>query len=223
LAGDTSLATVISTEIDSLATVDSQTIEVNEANNTIRLMETVAAPTSGTRTFSGSIVVSSGLTVNGTNVITAINNEISSRTSGDASLAAVISTEVLRAQSAEDSLEVALSTEVSYLIANTDLTSIDSFAEISNELSSELIRANSAEVSLADNFANIYFRNAGVNETANGSITEFTFGATLRTGSQAVYLNGLLQDAGDYTITTTSVTFASAPAAGDKVVVYGMY
>ena len=61
--------------------------------------------------------------------------------------AAVISTEVSRAQSAEDSLEVALSTEVSYLIANTDLTSIDSFAEISNELSSELVRANSAEIS----------------------------------------------------------------------------
>jgi hypothetical protein len=90
-------------------------------------------------------------------------------------------------------------------------------------LSNEVVRANSAEVSLADDFANIYFRNAGVNETANGTITEFTFGATLRTGSQVVYLNGLLQDAGDYTINTTSVTFNDAPLAGDKVVVYGMY
>ena len=78
-------------------------------------------------------------------------------------------------------------------------------------------------MSLADDFANIYFRKTTVNETANGSIAEFTFGDTLRTGSQVVYLNGLLQDTGDYTITTTSVTFASAPASGDKVVVYGMY
>ena len=72
-------------------------------------------------------------------------------------------------------------------------------------------------------FANIYFRNAGVNETADGIVTEFTFGETLRPGSQAVYLNGLLQDAGDYPITTTSVTFAAAPFDGDKVTVYGMY
>jgi hypothetical protein len=62
-----------------------------------------------------------------------------------------------------------------------------------------------------------------VNETADGTIAEFTFGDALRTGSQAVYLNGLLQDAGDYAITTTSVTFNDAPLAGDKVAVYGMY
>jgi len=90
-------------------------------------------------------------------------------------------------------------------------------------LSGEVSRAESAELSLANDFANIYFRKVAVTEVADGEIVEFTFGNTLRTGSQAVYLNGLLQDAGDYSITTTSVTFNVAPEAGDKVVVYGMY
>jgi hypothetical protein len=160
-SADMSLAEELSSEIDGLAATDEATIELDTVGNVIRLKETVAAPTSGLRTFEGDVEVSGNLLVEGDNVITLIVAEQS--------------------------------------------------------------RAESAELSLANDFANIYFRSAGVAETANGVITEFTFNNTLRTGSQAVYLNGLLQDAGDYSITTTSVTFANAPLAGDKVVVYGMY
>jgi hypothetical protein len=169
------------------------------------MKDVVAAGSEGLRTFEGDIEVNGILTVGGVDVM------------------AEISTEISRAEAAEDSLATQLSTDVSYLISNIDVTEIDSFSEIVENLSTEVSRAESAELSLADDFANIYFRKTTVNETANGSIAEFTFGDTLRTGSQAVYLNGLLQDAGDYTITTTSVTFNDAPLAGDKVAVYGMY
>jgi hypothetical protein len=149
--------------------------------------------------------------------------EMSFRANADRSLETALSSEIVRAENAEESIATELSTQVSYLISNIDVTEIDSFTEIVANLSTEVVRAESAELSLADDFANIYFRNAGVVETANGVVTEFTFNNELRTGSQAVYLNGLLQDAGDYTITTTSVTFISAPRTGDKVAVYGMY
>ena len=205
LSADASIAADLSTEIESLADTDELTIELNTSNNKIQLKDVVAAGSEGLRTFEGDIEVNGILTVDGVDVMAEISNEIS------------------RAEAAEDSIATELSTQVSYLISNIDVTEIDSFTEIVENLSTEISRAESAELSLSDDFANIYFRNAGVNETADGTITEFTFGSTLRTGSQAVYLNGLLQDAGDYTITTTSVTFASAPEAGDKVTVYGMY
>jgi hypothetical protein len=195
----------LSSEIDSLSEVDGATISLDAATNEIRLKETIAAPASGIYTFNSNVEVSGDLTVDGVNVMAEISSEIS------------------RAEAAEDSIATELSTQVSYLISNIDVTEIDSFSEIVEDLSTEIVRAESAELSLSDDFANIYFRNAGVVETANGIITEFTFGATLRTGSQAVYLNGILQDAGDYAITTTSVTFDNAPLAGDKVAVYGMY
>jgi hypothetical protein len=205
LAADASLAADLSSEIESLGDVDGATISLDAATNTIRLKEAIAAPASGQYTFNSDVEVSGILTVDGVDVMAEISSEIS------------------RAEAAEDSIATELSTQVSYLISNIDVTEIDSFSEIVENLSTEVSRAESAELSLADDFANIYFRKTTVNETANGSIAEFTFGDTLRTGSQAVYLNGLLQDAGDYTITTTSVTFATAPLAGDKVAVYGMY
>jgi hypothetical protein len=62
--------------------------------------------------------------------------------------------------------------------------------------------------------------------TPNGDGTndEFTLASAVRTGSEAIYLNGLLQVVGDdYTIAGTTLTFVAAPEAGDKVAVYGMY
>ena len=60
-----------------------------------------------------------------------LSAEISNRIVGDASLA------------------VELSAQVSYLLGNTDLGSIDSFAEIVSELSNEIARAESVETSIA--------------------------------------------------------------------------
>jgi len=54
----------------------------------------------------------------------------------------------------------------------------------------------------------------------NGTNTGYTLAATPVAGSESVFLNGILQDPGsgnDYTITTSSITFADAPVAGDKI------
>jgi hypothetical protein len=196
-----------------LAEVDGTTIVLNGTTNEIELKEAIAAPTSGTRTFNSNVEVSGDLTVGGVNVMNSISSEVSSRISGDASLASALSSEISRAESAEDSLEVALSTEVSYLIANTDLTAIDSFAEISSELSTQV-----------SDFEAIYFKKASFSGSINGTNAAFTLSASVRVGSETVYLNGLLQEAGvDYTVAGAVVTFGSAPQAGDKVVIYGVY
>ena len=232
-----------------------------------------------------------------------VDAEESRAMSAEASLSGALSAEISRAEAAEASLATELSYEVSYLIANTDLTSIDSFAEVSNELSneistresadnsleayvsteidglaatdeatieldtvgnvirlketiaapasglrtfegdvevsgdltvggvnviaeisSEVSRAESAELSLADDFANIYFKKVAVSGTINGSNDVFTLSSAVRNGSEAIYLNGLLLSASDdYAVSGTSLTFVAAPEAGDKVVVYGMY
>ena len=58
------------------------------------------------------------------------------------------------------------------------------------------------------------------NQTPDGSIAAFTVDDAMATNSEQVYLNGLLQEPGgeDYTRTnSTTVTFATAPATGDRV------
>ena len=184
----------MSSDIEALADVDGATISLDAATNTIRLKAEIAAPTGGTYTFASNVEVSGDLTVNGTNVMDAISSEIS------------------RAESAEDSLEVALSTDVSYLIANTDLTSIDSFAEISTEVST-----------VVSDFEAIYFKKVAFTGAINGINAGFTLTTSVRVSSETVYLNGLLQEAGvEYTVAGDVITFASAPQTGDKVVIYGV-
>jgi len=133
--------------------------------------------------------------------------------SADQSLATALSSEISRAEAAEDSLEVALSTEVSYLLANTDLTSIDSFAEVSDALAAQV-----------SDFTAIYFKKASFSGSINGTNADFTLADAVRSGSETVYLNGLLQEAGvEYTVAGSVITFATAPSTGDKVVIYGVY
>jgi len=195
VAGDTSLAADLSSEIDGLADVDGATISLDSATNTIRLKEAIAAPASGMYTFNSDVEVSGALTVGGVNVMDEISAEIS------------------RAEAAEASLATQLSTDVSYLIANTDLTAIDSFAEVSDELDI-----------IVNNFNNIYFQKASYTGAINGTNDAFTLTNTVRANSETVYLNGLLQEAGvDYTCDGNVVTFTSAPQTGDKVVIYGVY
>ena len=185
----------LSSEIDSLSEVDGATISLDAATNTIRLKESIAAPDSGQYTFASDVEVSGDLTVAGVNVMGAISSEIS------------------RAESAEDSLAVQLSTDVSYLISNTDLTAIDSFAEVSTELST-----------VVSDFEAIYFKKATFTGAINGTNDEFTLNEEVRAGSETVYLNGLLQEAGvEYTVAGSVVTFTTAPLAGDKVVIYGVF
>lgn len=55
--------------------------------------------------------------------------------------------------------------------------------------------------------------------TANGSNAVFTLANTPVSGSEHVYLNGLLQEGGgeDYTLATATITFVSAPANGSRI------
>jgi hypothetical protein len=206
LSADASIAADLSTEIESLADTDELTIELNTANNKIQLKDVVAAGSEGLRTFEGDIEVNGILTVDGVDVMAEISNEIS------------------RAEAAEDSIATELSTQVSYLISNIDVTEIDSFSEIVENLSNEVSRAESAELSLANDFTNIFFKKVVITGTINGTNDEFTLTSAVRTGSEAIYLNGLLQVTGDdYTVNGTTLTFVAAPEAGDKVMVYGMY
>ena len=211
LAADASIAAGLSSEIEALADVDGTTIALNAGTNQIELKESIASPASGIRTFMGEVDVETVLKVAGVNVM------------------ATLSSEVSRAESAEASIAEELSSEVSYIMANTDLSSIDSFAEVVADLSSEVLRAESVELSLATDFANIYAKKVAVTETPNGSTITFTLANSVREGSEIVYLNGLSLDSGDYTANITdglvvSVTFDNgAPSTGDKVKAYGVY
>ena len=54
----------------------------------------------------------------------------------------------------------------------------------------------------------------------NGSNTTYTIANTPLSGSEYVYLNGILQEPGagnDYTIATATITYLTAPVSGDKI------
>ena len=56
--------------------------------------------------------------------------------------------------------------------------------------------------------------------TINGSNATFTLASTPKSGTEMVFLNGVLQDAGagnDYTISAATITMLAAPATGDKI------
>lgn len=58
--------------------------------------------------------------------------------------------------------------------------------------------------------------------TVNGSNTVFTLPSTPISGTEMVFLNGILQNAGsgnDYTISGSTITFAQAPKTGDVILV----
>jgi hypothetical protein len=126
--------------------------------------------------------------------------------------------------SAKSSLESGLSAEVSRAIEAEGSI----FAEVVANLSSEVARATSVESTFSSNFNNTYSQHVVVNEAADGTRIVFTLAYDLRSGSELVYMNGLLLDAGDYTADMTAgkvsgFTFVSAPLTGDKVRAYGVY
>lgn len=61
-----------------------------------------------------------------------------------------------------------------------------------------------------------------VNETPNGTLTNFTVDFTPVAGSESVYLDGVLQNVGagnDYTISGATITFLTAPLTGSTILV----
>jgi hypothetical protein len=83
----TGLTEDLNSEIAGLAETDEQTIELDLINNVIRLKESVASPTSGTRTFEGNINVNDTLSATTLYVDNQfiINNTFTPSSSGDTS------------------------------------------------------------------------------------------------------------------------------------------
>ena len=98
-----------------------------------------------------------------------------------------VDAEETRALAAEAALQAALDAEtaariadvdtidgkIADIIANTDLTSIDSFAEVVSNVSSEISARIAADNSLALVYNNTYSKHVNVIETPNGVIVEF--------------------------------------------------
>jgi hypothetical protein len=148
-----------------------------------------------------------------TSINSAISQEVSDREQAIDALILDLNSEISRAEAAEDSLEAALSAEVANLLANTDLTAIDSFQEVVNELED-----------ITNDFENTYFKKVVVSGLVNGTNKDFTLAAAVRTNSEAIYYNGLLQEAGvDYNMSGTTVSFTYTPKMGGKITAYGVY
>ena len=81
-----------------------------------------------------------------------------------------------------------------------------------------------AKTEIAEDYiqeAEVKFEDESAN--CNGSTVAFTLGSSPVTNSVQVFLNGLLQQAGsgkDYTLAGTTVTFATAPASGDILLIH---
>jgi hypothetical protein len=144
-----------------------------------------------------------------------------------------------------------LGEKIADIISNTDITSMDSFSEVSAELEanfsdlsaeieakvSTLTETDDSIVNSVDNLSSnveafIYDRTPrmiGFNESPDG--INDVFGAYVENGTEIVFLNGLmLREGDDYTkplslsafVVPLEITFNSAPAATDKIDVYGV-
>ena len=127
-------------ELDNLPMTDGETIDVNYADNTIKLRDIVAAPASGYRVFEGDLKLNAQPETDpnfndlslitkyyvdnkvSTDLTSAIEQEEADRIAADAGLLADLNSEVQRAQSAEASLQAAIDAEASArLAADADL------------------------------------------------------------------------------------------------------
>jgi hypothetical protein len=129
--------------------------------------------------------------------------------------------------------------KIADIISNTDITSMDSFSEVSAEIEanfSDLTETDDFIVNtvnnLSQNVENFVYdrtpRMVGFNESPDG--INDVFETEVEQGSEIVFLNGLmLREGDDYTKPMISamgspleITFNSAPAATDKIDVYGV-
>lgn len=89
-------------------------------------------------------------------------------------------------------------------------------------MSGDATMDNTGAVTLASNIlkeADVVVRETP-SGTVNGTNTTFTLANTPVAGTEHVYLNGILQEAGsgdDYTISGDAITYGVAPASGDIV------
>lgn len=82
--------------------------------------------------------------------------------------------------------------------------------------------SNTGSVALASGVmkATNYITRETPSGSVNGSNTSYTLANTPVAGSESVFLNGILQEPGagnDYTISSATITYLTAPATGDKI------
>jgi hypothetical protein len=136
-----------------------------------------------------------------------------------AQLTSDLSDEVARAIAAEAGLD----SKIVDIISNTDITSIDSFSEVVNNINSALDTViNGASAYVVSNRPTM----TEFNESTDGLTTSFT--ANIITGTHIVFLNGLMQFEGrDYAEDQMSpesliVEFYTSPSIEDVLNVYGV-
>ena len=132
----------IHNELNNLPMTDGETIDVNYVDNTIKLKDIVAAPTSGYRVFEGDLKLNAQPETDpnfndlslitkyyvdnkvSTDLTSAIEQEEADRIAADAGLMADLNSEIQRALSAEASLQASIDAEVlARLAADADLDS----------------------------------------------------------------------------------------------------
>ena len=174
-----------------------------------------------------------------------VDAEKSRATAAEAVLTADLSSEVVRAELAEVSLESAIADEqkarknadasievrVNDIISNTDLTAIDSFTEVIENINTNMQTTyNDVDRYVVSNRPSMI----GFDSFPDGKVTKFT--AKVVKGTEIVFLNGVMQLVDvDYTIATnesdfrdresgisSDVTFTFVPAVTDKLNIYGV-
>jgi hypothetical protein len=139
--------------------------------------------------------------------------EASTRLSADASLEVALSSQISAEASSRIAADSSLDTRVNDIISNTDVTAIDSFTEVIDEINSVT----------ESNFDSIYAKKVGISPATDGTTTSFTLASAVKADSEQIYLNGLLQNSDDYSISGTGISFNSAPESGSTITAYGVY
>ncbi len=131
-----------------------------------------------------------------------VDAEESRAISVETELSNALAAEISRAESAE----AGLGQRIDDALSNVDFSEIDSIAEV----------------------LNTFYQKVTYSEAIDGTNTTFTPNYLLKSGSESVFLNGILQqDVDDYTTTSSndmvsSIEFVTAPEVGSKVAIYGV-
>ena len=95
------------------------------------------------------------------------------------------------------------------------LSNVDNTSDANKPVSTATQTALDAKLTVAD-----YVVRETPSGSVNGTNTSFTLAFTPVSGSESVFLNGILQEPGsgnDYTIAADTITFLFTPVSGDKI------
>lgn len=221
-----------------LATDAVETLKIKDANVTLAKLESgadkqlVIVGAGGVPAYqdmSGDVTIgNTGITAIGATKVldSMINDDVATGLAGTGLSA---STGVM-AVDLQEVAEVAITVADDYVVlldgGISGATKKEKWADIITAIAGSGLTATSGVLSadaITDNIieADILFEDESTN--CNGSQTAFTLASSPVANSVMVFLNGLIQQEGsgkDYTISGTTITFATAPASGDILLVH---